>query len=128
MQRSVSDNTSNAKSPARTTDFATAPGCLDIARVSEAMVPPADNQSKQHTFSTPLSHHWATLLLRPADVICAAYKYCSMQPGNINLNNLALYRHGGWKAIYYCDCEGKNAYISDVVRVIEASGSRSLRK
>ena len=27
-----------------TTEFATAPGSLDIARVSDAMVPPADNQ------------------------------------------------------------------------------------
>ena len=39
-----------------TTDFVTPPGRLDIA------------QSKQHTFSTPPTHHWATLSLRPADV------------------------------------------------------------
>ena len=43
-------------------------GCLDIVRVSDAMVPPADNQSKQHTLSTLPSQHWASLLLRPADV------------------------------------------------------------
>ena len=96
--------------------------------VSNVLVPPADKQSKQHTFSTPPSDHRATFLLRPADIICAAYKYCSMQPGNIILDNIALYRHGGCKAIYNCDREGKNAYISDVVRVIEASGSRFLEK
>ena len=32
------------------------------------MVPPADDKSKQHTLSTPPSHHWATISLRPADV------------------------------------------------------------
>ena len=85
MQRSVANNT------ARTTDFATAPGRLDISEamvppdvciftiatasvavandtsVSDAMVPPADYQSKQHTLLIPLTHHWETLLLRPAD-------------------------------------------------------------
>ena len=30
----------------RTTHFVTAPGRLDIARVSNAMVPPTDDQSK----------------------------------------------------------------------------------
>ena len=33
----------------RTTHFATATGRPDIPRVSDAMVPPAENQSKQHT-------------------------------------------------------------------------------
>ena len=51
-----------------TTDFATAPGRLDIVRVLDAMVPPDDDQSKQHTLLTPTSYHRATLLLRPADV------------------------------------------------------------
>ena len=51
-----------------TTDFATYPGHLDIVRVLDAMVPPDDDQSKQHTLLTPTSHHRATLLLRPADV------------------------------------------------------------
>ena len=36
--------------------------------VSDAMVPPADNQSKQHTSLTFPYHHWATLLFRPADI------------------------------------------------------------
>ena len=76
--------------------------------VSDAMVPPADDQSEQHTLSPPPSHHRETLLLRPADVICAAYKYCFMQPGNIILNNITLDQHGGWKAIYSYDCKGKN--------------------
>ena len=52
----------------RTTEFVTAPVCQDIACVSDAIVPPAHNQSKQHTLSTPPSHHPATLSLRPADV------------------------------------------------------------
>ena len=84
--------------------------------ISDAVVPPADNQSKQHTSSTPPSHHQATLLLRPSDIICAAYKYCSMQPGNIILNNIALDRNGGWKTIYDYDRKGKNENISEIVR------------
>ena len=52
----------------RTTNFATASGRLNIARVSDAMVPPAEDQSKQHTFSMPPSHHRRTLSLRRADV------------------------------------------------------------
>ena len=51
-----------------TTDFVTAPGRLDIARVFDDMVPTADNQSKQHTLSNLPSHHWATLSLRHADM------------------------------------------------------------
>ena len=51
-----------------TTDFVTAPGRLDIARVFDDMVPTADNQSKQHTLSNIPSHHWATLSMRRADV------------------------------------------------------------
>ena len=86
IQRSVVNNT------ASTINFATAPGRLDISEsmvppdvriftittasvavanstsVSGDMVPPSDNQSKQHTLSVPLTHHWETLLLRPADV------------------------------------------------------------
>ena len=57
----------------RTTDFATAPGCLYIARVSNDIAPPDDNQSKQHTLSTPPSHHQETLSLRPADVGCIGW-------------------------------------------------------
>ena len=53
---------------AHTTNFATAPVHLDIIRVSNAMVPPADNQPKQHILSMPPSHHWETLSLRCADV------------------------------------------------------------
>ena len=193
-QRSVVNKTSNAKSPVRTTNFATATSRLDIVRhthvaaavatgtnVSESMVPPEedtnlypimdltnshtkdvplstistafvdaaigtsvykamvppdvrlstiatasvavsnrtsvydamvshiDDQSKQHTYSTPPSHHRAKLLLRPAYVVCAAYKYCSIQSGNIIFNNIALDQHGGWKAIYDYDHKGKNA-------------------
>ena len=52
----------------RTTHFATAPVRLDIAHVSDAMVPPADYQSKQDTLSMPTSHHWATISLRRADI------------------------------------------------------------
>ena len=51
-----------------TTHLATAVVCLDIARVFDAMVPPADDQSKQHTLSTTTSHHQEKFLLRPADV------------------------------------------------------------
>ena len=85
-QRYVANNT------ARTTDFATAPSRPDIAKamvppdvrlstiatdsvaaanetsVSDAMVPPSDDQIKTHTLSMPTSHHRATLLLRHADV------------------------------------------------------------
>ena len=68
--------------------------------VSDVMVPPADNQLKKHTLSPPPSHHLSKLLLRPADVIYAAYKYCSMQPGNLILKKIALDWHGGWKVIY----------------------------
>ena len=65
-QRSVSNNTSNAKSPARTTNFATAPVRLDIARhahvadavatstnSSESMVPPVDDTTLDPTAVTP---------------------------------------------------------------------------
>ena len=53
--------------------FATAADAVAIVKiqtsgVSDAMVPNADYQSKQHTLSIPLTHHWETLLLRPADV------------------------------------------------------------
>ena len=51
-----------------TTDFATAPGSLDIACVFNDMVPTADNQPKQHTFSMPTSRHSSTSSLRRADV------------------------------------------------------------
>ena len=51
-----------------TTHFVTDLGRLDIVRVSDDMVPPADNQSKQHTLSNLPSHHWATLSLRRADM------------------------------------------------------------
>ena len=53
---------------ARTTNFATALGRLDIVRVSNAMIPPADNQPKQHKFSMPTSCHHSTSSLRRADV------------------------------------------------------------
>ena len=96
--------------------------------VYKTMVPPSDDQSKQQTFSTPPSFHREKLLLRPADVIYAAYKYCSVQPGNIILNNILLYRHGGWKVICDYDRKGKNAYIADIVREVEASGSRFLKR
>ena len=65
-QISVADNTSNVKLPAHTTDFANAPGRLDIARhthvaadaetgtnVSEAMVPHADDITMDPTAVTP---------------------------------------------------------------------------
>ena len=52
----------------RTAKFTTALARLDISRVSDAMVPPDDDQSKQHTLSTDPSHNRATLSLRPADV------------------------------------------------------------
>ena len=52
----------------RTAESATALARLDIARVSDAMVPPDDDQSKQHTLSTNTSHNQASLSLRPADV------------------------------------------------------------
>ena len=96
--------------------------------VADAVVPHSDNQSKQHKFLTPPSHHQAELLLRPADVICAAYKYCSMQPGNIILNSIALDRHGGWKTIYDYDRKENNACIADILREVEASGRRSLKQ
>ena len=65
-QRSVADNISNAKSPSCTTNFATAPGRLDIAfhihvaaaaatgtSFSESMVPPAYNTILDPTAVTP---------------------------------------------------------------------------
>ena len=51
-----------------------------------------------------------------------------MQLENIILNNTALDRHGWWKAIYNYDCKGKNAYIDDIFREVEASGSRYLKQ
>ena len=51
-----------------TTNFVTAPGRLDIVRVFDAMVPPADYQPNKHTLLTLPSDYRATLALRPADV------------------------------------------------------------
>ena len=51
-----------------TTDFATALGRLDIAHVSNTMVPSTEDQPKQPTFLTIHYFHWVTLSLRRADV------------------------------------------------------------
>ena len=44
------------------------------------------------------------------------------------MKKIALDRHGGWKVIYDSDFKVNKAYIADIVREVEASGSHFLEQ